>query len=65
MKETYIQLTGAAAKKFLSRIGVSIITYIVDILVLSKYFERHIRDAQFITDRFIDLGLHIKEKCLL
>ena len=45
--------------------GASIITYIVDILVLSKYFERHIRDAQFITDRFIDLGLHIKEKCLL
>ena len=65
MKETYIQLTGAAAKKFLSRMGVSIITYIVDILVLSRSFERHIRDAQFITVRFIDLGLHTKEKCLL
>ena len=64
MKETYIQLTGAAAKKFLSRMGVSIITYIVDILVLSKYLKSHIRDAQFITVRFIDLGLHIKEKCL-
>ena len=65
MKETYIQLTGTAAKKFFSRMGVSIITYIVDILVLSKSFERYIRDAQFITDRLIELGLHIKEKCLL
>ena len=61
----YIQLTGTAAKKFFSRMGVSIITYIVDILVLSKSFERYIRDAQFITDRLIELGLHIKEKCLL
>ena len=64
MKETYIQLTGAAAKKLLSRMGLSIITYIVDILVLSKYLESHNRDAQFITVRFIDLGFHIKEKCL-
>ena len=61
----HIQLTGTAAKKFFSRMGVSIITYIVDILVLSKSFERYIRDAQFITDRLIELGLHIKEKCLL
>ena len=46
--------------------GVSIITYIDDILVLSESFERYIRDAQFITDRLIELGLHIKrEKCLL
>ena len=66
MKETYIQLTGTAAKKFFSRMGVSIITYIDDILVLSESFERYIRDAQFITDRLIELGLHIKwEKCLL
>ena len=59
-------MTGTAAKKFFSQMGVSIITYIDDILVLSESFERYIRDAQFITDRLIELGLHIKwEKCLL
>ena len=46
--------------------GVSIIMYIVDILVLSESFEKYIRDTQFVIDRLIELGLHIKrEKCLL
>ena len=46
--------------------GVSIIIYIDDILVLSESFEKYIRDAQFVIDRLIELGLHIKrEKCLL
>ena len=57
---------GQQLREFFSRMGVSIIIYIDDILVLSESFEKYIRDAQFVIDRLIELGLHIKrEKCLL
>ena len=46
-------------RKFFNRMGVSIIIYIDDILVLSESFEKCIRDAQFIIEKLIELGLHI------
>ena len=46
--------------------GVSIMIYIDDILVLAETFEKCCRDAQFVINKLIELGLHIKkEKCLL
>jgi hypothetical protein len=46
--------------------GVCIIIYIDDILILSDSFEKCIKDAQFVIDKLIDLGFHIKtEKCVL
>ena len=57
---------GQQLRKFFNRMGVSIIIYIDDILVLSESFDKCMRDAQFVIDKLIELGLHIKrEKCLL
>ena len=46
--------------------GVCIIIYIDDILILSDFFEKCIKDAQFVIDKLIELGFQIKtEKCVL
>jgi hypothetical protein len=46
--------------------GICIIIYIDDILILSDSFEKCIEDAQFVIDKLIELGFHIKtEKCVL
>ena len=44
--------------------GVSIIIYIDDILVLSESFEKYIRDAQFVIDRLIETE-NDKKSCQL
>ena len=57
---------GQQLRNFFNRMGVSIIIYIDDILVLSDSFDKCMRDAQFVIDKLIELGLHIKrEKCSL
>ena len=57
---------GQKLREFFSLRGVSIIIYIDDILVLAETSEKCSRDAQFVIDTLIELGLHIKtEKCLL
>ena len=57
---------GQKLRELFSLRGVSIIIYIDDILVLSETCEKCSRDAQFVIDTLIELGLHIKtEKCLL
>ena len=44
--------------------GVSIIIYIDDILVFSETSDKCREDAQFVIDKLVELGLHIKkEKC--
>ena len=53
-------------RKFFSQRGVSIIIYIDDILVLSETSDKCREDAQFVIDKLVELGLHIKkEKCSL
>ena len=57
---------GQQLRKFFNGLGVSIIIYIDDILVLSKSFDKCMEDAQFVIDKLVELGLHIKkEKCSL
>jgi len=57
---------GLQLKKFFNRNGVSIIIYIDDILVISDTFHKCLKDAQFVINKLVELGLHIKlEKCSL
>ena len=57
---------GQTRRKFFNLRGISIIIYKDDILILSKTFEKCIKDAQFVIDTLIRLGFHIKiEKCAL
>ena len=57
---------GLQLRKFFSREGVSIIIYIDDILVISDSFHKCLKDAQFVVNKLVELGLHIKlEKCSL
>ena len=53
-------------RKFFGQRGVSIIIYIDDILVISDTSNKCKMDAQFVIDKLVELGLHIKlEKCSL
>ena len=57
---------GQQLRKFFSQRGVSIIIYIDDILVISETSDKCRRDAQFVINKLVELGLHIKlEKCSL
>ena len=57
---------GQQLRKFFSQRGVSIIIYIDDILVISETFDKCRSDAQFVINKLVELGLHIKlEKCSL
>ena len=53
---------GQELREFFSQRSVSIIIYIDDILVLSETFEKCCRDAQFVINTLIELGLHIKRR---
>ena len=57
---------GQTRRKFFNLRRISIIFYKDDILILSRTFEKCIKDAQFVIDTLIRLGFHIKiEKCAL
>ena len=57
---------GQQLRKFFSQRGVSIIIYIDDILVISETSDKCREGAQFVIDKLVELGLHIKkEKCSL
>ena len=57
---------GQQLRKFFSLKGVSIIIYIDDILVISETFNKCRSDTQFVINKLVELGLHIKlEKCSL
>ena len=55
---------GLQLRKFFNQKGVSIVIYIDDILVISDSFHKCLKDAQFVVNKLVELGLHIKlEKC--
>ena len=57
---------GQQLRKFFSQRGVSIIIYIDDILIISETSDKCREDAQFVVNKLVELGLHIKiEKCSL
>jgi len=56
---------GKSVRIFLNLLGVRIVIYIDDLLVLASSFEQCIRDAQLVVDTLVKLGFHIKvKKCV-
>ena len=57
---------GRSIRVYLHLRGITIIIYLDYILILASSFDKCLRDAQFVIDLLISLGLHIKkEKCIL